>query len=153
MNGILSVLLPRWEGLGEGENRKGFSPPPLSSPIKGEEIVFNEIRKPRPVGGVIHSEVFGQALYSLSTKARQLKPQYRFIQHWDQIFFFCYPSPVLKVFTGAYFAEFKSHRTLFGLPLVQYARLGKLQWDLSLVLGSWRQVLSPLGNSASANMS
>jgi len=56
MNGILSVPLPRWEGLGEGENRKGFSPPPLSSPIKGEEIVFREIRKPRPVGGVIHSK-------------------------------------------------------------------------------------------------
>ena len=54
MNGILSVPLPRWEGLGEGENRKGFSPPPLSSPIKGEEIVFKEIGKPRPVGGVIH---------------------------------------------------------------------------------------------------
>jgi len=54
MNGILSVPLPRWEGLGEGENGKGFSPPPLSSPIKGEEIVFKEIGKPRPVGGVIH---------------------------------------------------------------------------------------------------
>ena len=54
MNGILSVPLPRWEGLGEGENGKGFSPPPLSSPIKGEEIVFKEIGRPRPVGGVIH---------------------------------------------------------------------------------------------------
>jgi hypothetical protein len=42
MNGILSVPLPRWEGLGEGENGKAFSPPPLSSPIKGEEIVFTE---------------------------------------------------------------------------------------------------------------
>ena len=55
MNGILSVPLPWWEGLGEGENGKGFSPPPLSSPIKGEEIVFKEIGKLRPVGGVIHS--------------------------------------------------------------------------------------------------
>jgi len=54
MNDILSVPLPRWEGLGEGENGKGFSPTPLSSPIKGEEIVFKEIGKPRPVGGVIH---------------------------------------------------------------------------------------------------
>ena len=54
MTGILSVPLPCWEGLGEGETGKGFSPPPLSSPIKGEEIVFKEIGKPRPVGGVIH---------------------------------------------------------------------------------------------------
>jgi len=28
----------------------------LSSPIKGEEIVFKEIGKPRPVDGVIHLE-------------------------------------------------------------------------------------------------
>jgi len=71
MNGILSVPLPRWEGLGEGENGKGFSPPPFSSPIpakdgifdKGEEIVFKEIGKLRPVGGVIHSN-WGKALSS-----------------------------------------------------------------------------------------
>ena len=68
MDGSLSVPLPRWEGLGEGENGKGFSPPPLSSPSpapyeigicdKGEEIVFKEISKPRPVGGVIHYRTF-----------------------------------------------------------------------------------------------
>jgi len=65
MNVILSAPLPRWEGLGEGENGKGFSPPPLSSPIpakdgifdKGEEIVFKEIGKPLPMGGVITLDI------------------------------------------------------------------------------------------------
>jgi len=30
-----------------GGNQKELSPPPLSSPIKGEEIVFDESQKPR----------------------------------------------------------------------------------------------------------
>ena len=65
MNGILSVPLPRWEGLGEGENGKGFYPHlcPPPSPLnssgifdKGEEIVFKEIGKPRPVGGELYCD-------------------------------------------------------------------------------------------------
>jgi hypothetical protein len=68
MNGILSVPLPRWEGLGEGENGKGFSPPPLSSPIKGEEIVFKEIGKPRPVGGIIHLYNLKEVSYDARTR-------------------------------------------------------------------------------------
>jgi len=37
----------KFPSLGRGDNQKGFSPPPLSSPLKGEEIVFDESQKPR----------------------------------------------------------------------------------------------------------
>ena len=37
MNGILWIPLPRREGLGEGGSITMLSPPPRSSPVRGEE--------------------------------------------------------------------------------------------------------------------
>ena len=46
MNGILIIPLPRWEGIKGRVMPFGFSPPPLSSPIEGEEVVKASIRSP-----------------------------------------------------------------------------------------------------------